>query len=1216
MEVLTVDTDSSVSYDFYDEEGNVTKGKSPQNCALYFRGYTYDEAVKSIKQDKNDLVITLNAIDSSWNNYEIRLNNYFLNKDNKNFFRYILTDEDNTKMFKTDIIEACLIEHSPTKITGANVIGTLFDDEITGTEGADKIVSNSGKDVIYGTKGNDKITAGTGADTIVYNSEFDTDTVILTKNENLIIDFSGLEINSDEIEYTVKKDVTVKTAKGTVILKGYGKQNVSTLSENVIIKTADKDINLSEDIFLPEYNSFSKKKLKYSGTRFGDKIDASSLDNLIINNKKGAVISSGSGDDEITGSKYDDTFAGGEGRNTIFFKKGFGNDTVKLSKNEDLTLDLSALGLNPDELSYSFKKKDLNISTGEGSVTIKNFGSKDISERVVLKLSETQTIDLKEKFYSYDKFTSKNKKYTGNLRNEIIDGSSINDVLIKNNKGVTVNGGAGDDTIFASKYNDTITGGVGTNKIIYSAGGGEDKIYLSKGETLTVYYDDKNAVSEYGNEFVVSRVKNNVVITRKGFEDKITLVNVFSKNLAESIKFVTRWGEDLTEQYVFDISNNTVSDGTKTDYIFSINEASVNSKRVLSGTVSSDNINIKNYKNDKNFGVTIKSGLGNDVITGSIYDDKIYTGAGKDTVKYLSGSGCDTLYDMTSDDVLSFEDTRFDDLVFIKDKNNLEIVISENEKVIISNYFVSGDKPDKLFALNGENINEYSISTDAEMTVSGEGIIRGTNIGNIITNSAGHNDEIYAGLDKNTLIFNSGDGVDTVYSDGGTDTLKFNDTLLEEMSFEKDGYDLLITYTSDGDKVRVKDYFNRIIKNDDYESVHSVKYITDKDGVTVNLYERGNINNLPMIAYTDSDGNAVYETIDNKDRKLYSVDESANYYYGTSDADEITFEENDGYIYANGGSDTVYCGAGNNIIRPGTGDDVIYGESANSKIYLYDGDGHDTLYHGSGSENLILYANYDFDKSGNDLIISNTDNDDSVTIKEYYNLDQTEREHIKINSVESTKRIIYWTDCVIEYEYKGEPFYIVGTAYEGNDNGNYIYTTKIPSYVESKGGNDKIYLQSELAIVEDSSGNDEYIVKSILDNTFITDNGGNDVLNILESYSDMLIIFDTGSFFKYTDLILVSKDSLDDIVSERDIDNTSGIRIHKFRYIENNVIERINTTDGYITTSDIAEINSDVSGWLEDNNYINMSDVMNKASDEELKAYIGLYQSHWHQNEG
>jgi hypothetical protein len=114
----------------------------------------------------------------------------------------------------------------------------------------------------------------------------------------------------------------------------------------------------------------------------------------------------------------------------------------------------------------------------------------------------------------------------------------------------------------------------------------------------------------------------------------------------------------------------------------------------------------------------------------------------------------------------------------------------------------------------------------------------------------------------------------------------------------------------------------------------------------------------------------------------------------------------------------------------------------------------------------------------------------------------------------------------------------------------------------------------------------------------------------------MLIIFDAGSSFKYTDLILVSKDSLDDIVSERDIDNTSGIRIHKFRYIENNVIERINTTDGYITTSDIAEINSDVSGWLEDNNYMNMSDVISKASDEELKAYIGLYQSHWHQNEG
>ena len=113
----------------------------------------------------------------------------------------------------------------------------------------------------------------------------------------------------------------------------------------------------------------------------------------------------------------------------------------------------------------------------------------------------------------------------------------------------------------------------------------------------------------------------------------------------------------------------------------------------------------------------------------------------------------------------------------------------------------------------------------------------------------------------------------------------------------------------------------------------------------------------------------------------------------------------------------------------------------------------------------------------------------------------------------------------------------------------------------------------------------------------------------------MLIIFDAGSSAKYKDLILVPKESLDYIVSERDIDNISGINICNFRYSADNVIERINATDGYITTSDITQINSDVSGWLENNNYINLYDVMDKATDEELKAYVGLYQSHWNQNE-
>ena len=90
----------------------------------------------------------------------------------------------------------------------------------------------------------------------------------------------------------------------------------------------------------------------------------------------------------------------------------------------------------------------------------------------------------------------------------------------------TITGGVNKDTISGGKGDDKITGGAGENIINFAAGDGNDTIYLTKGEKLTIKCDY--------SDFVINEKGNDVVISRG--EDSITIKNLALKDLAESIK--------------------------------------------------------------------------------------------------------------------------------------------------------------------------------------------------------------------------------------------------------------------------------------------------------------------------------------------------------------------------------------------------------------------------------------------------------------------------------------------------------------------------------------------------------------------------------------------------------------------------------------------------------------------------------------------------------
>ena len=74
------------------------------------------------------------------------------------------------------------------------------------------------------------------------------------------------------------------------------------------------------------------------------------------------------------------------------------------------------------------------------------------------------------------------------------------------------------------------------------------------------------------------------------------------------------------------------------------------------------------------------------------------------------------------------------------------------------------------------------------------------------------NDYLDGGYQGDTYIFSKGHGQDTVsdYSAGlaGEDILKFTDVNFTDVKFTKDSDDLLLWGYSEGDSVRIKNFFN------------------------------------------------------------------------------------------------------------------------------------------------------------------------------------------------------------------------------------------------------------------------------------------------------------------------------------------------------------------------------------------------------------------------
>ena len=787
------------------------------------------------------------------------------------------------------------------------------------------------------------------------------------------IDTNSFRIDGDNLLFSAKgKDFVVSNYTGIKYIK----------TDNALGKTELLDI-ISHSLVDNTANVISTYNKKYTvtgATNYNDEIDMSGINNLtktIKDGKKkqivdktsqdsGFIIKSGAGDDIITGSMYSDTITGGVGTNVINYSKNSGNDTIILTKNEDLTLNLK--GLSRDDLSFNVVKKNLVISYIDDNnetqkLTLKNFGTKDVvgsNGKVTLSFDNgDDDVDLKTDLYLDGIKVAKN--YTGTYHSEEINAEDYQlyktvkvgktKVKEENNevssKGLTIKGGAGNDVITGSKYsdkiygndgddtiysgtgNDIIDGGAGTNVFIFNLGDGKDIIYMGKSEdTLQFKGDDISSITfEQGNK------KNNKdLIIKYSDTDQVTVKNYYTVdkkgnitglNNKNSVKHLSlKFAENTTFYYERNLTNN--------DLIIKYDNEKT--------------LTLKDYFTNNVYSIAdINSNLISELIDNNL--NEIYDFANGCAISEITSNG--------GTDTLKFTDGT--DLIYEKNSQNSDLIVRYGDKsVTLKNYFAGG----------------HSITN-----------INGTDIETLIN---GHLNEIYD--------FKNGCNISEITSNGGTDTLKFADGT--NLTYEKNSQnsDLVIKYNDKS--VTLKDFF---------DNSHSV---TNINGILINDLILNNLNEI----YDYANGCTVETITSNGGVDSLKFASDVTYVHDVNNNDLII-------NYGENKSVTIkeyFAGEHSAQFINGTAIETIIENNVN-EIYDYtNGCEISEITSNGGVDSLKFAGNLTFthDVNNNDLVINYAENK-SVTVLNYFKGNHSVR---KINGTVIDDVILNNTNEIYDFE--------------------------------------------------------------------------------------------------------------------------------------------------------------------------------------------------------
>jgi Ca2+-binding RTX toxin-like protein/subtilisin-like proprotein convertase family protein len=546
----------------------------------------------------------------------------------------------------TDTIKSSTSYALATNFENLTLIGTS-NSTATGNSVANTLIGNNGNDTFDAGGGNDSLSGGTGNDTYLYSSGWGSDTISDAGGNN------SLDLSA----------------------------NSSNLQINLTATTADHTNSASSDIFWT--GEIIQNVYKGIG------------DDVITGTSVANYISSGAGNDSITGAGGNDTLDGGVGNDTLI--GGTGDDLYSVDSTADAITENASEGTDTVQSTASF-----TLSANVENLTLT--GSDDLS----------------------GSGNSGANIITGNNGNDTLFGASGNDSLIGGTGNDsylytsgwgsdTVSDAGGNNTLDFSNYNSSLqislvaTSADHTNSAssdLFWSGGIFQNILKGVGDdVLTGTSVDNNLSGGGGNDTINAGAGND---TLDGGAGNDSLVGGTGSDL-----YLVDTAADIIVENAIEGNDTVQSSATYTLSANVENLTLTGSSAISGGGNTSDNVLLGNT------GANMLSGMaGNDTLDGVTGADTLKGGAGNDKYIFSLGDGVDSVQEVDStagnSDTLSFDASVIKaNIALFMSGNDLQIGYKNNatDQITVVNQQLASGSIERFQA------NDGTILTNADVNL-------------------------------------------------------------------------------------------------------------------------------------------------------------------------------------------------------------------------------------------------------------------------------------------------------------------------------------------------------------------------------------------------------------------------------------------------------------------------------------------------------------------
>lgn len=680
----------------------------------------------------------------------------------------------------------------------------------------------------------------------------------------------------------------------------------------------------------------------------------------------------------------------------------------------------------------------------------------------------------------------------GTELNDLLDAQGGNDHLLGRGGNDILIGGAGNDLLDGGTGNDELHGGSGSDTYRFGRGDGHDTIIEDSwisGETDRIEFKAGISPDDVRLERVRTvngwQVSDDLKLTLRDTGETLIVKNHFN----ESNRFAV-------EEIVF-------SDGTVWD-------AEAIKSRVLLGGDENDELRGFNGRDDVIVGGggndTLIGGTGDDLLIGGTGDDMLEGGAGSDTYRIGLGDGNDVIteFDADGEDVveLSADIAPEDVLVRWTLQGDMAITLPDGRRLTVrgqANTWSDRVGIEQLRFADGTVWDRTELAARALAATSGDDAIVGGYQDDTLDGGAG-NDQFQDLGGYDTYRFGAGDGQDTIADNYGRVLFKPG-IGQNDITFSRDGNDLIATVTASGDAVRIKEWLNSWQRIDRFDF---------DNGASLNVNDvlaKLNVSEGAEILYGSPDEDTLAGT--EKDSVIYGR-EGNDVLTGGAGRDQLFGEAGDDTLDGGADRDSLYGGAGNNtyIVAPGTGLDNAMGASlavANDTVVFAPGirpeDVSVQLGDASwgGQAGDVGYTNLVIGIGGNDALVVRTENGDDLgrgAIQRFRFGDGTEWTLSDVIARADGGKMGW------QQRYWGDPTTILGSQADDDIND---YTGQSVT-VQARGNDDNVYLAAGNDIVSAGSGNDN--VYSGAGDDLVAGEAGDDRIDT--GAGDDVVVFNHG----------------------------------------------------------------------------------------------------------